>query len=39
MFRPAGPPPCTPQALNKWYTCGITATRAEVIAQVMAEVC
>ena len=37
MVRPAGQPPRTPQALNKWYTCGITATCAEVIAQVMAE--
>ena len=37
MLRPAGQPPRTPQALNKWYTCGITATCAEVIAQVMAE--
>ena len=39
MLRPAGQPPRTPQALNKWYTCGITATCAEVIAQVMAEAC
>ena len=37
MLRPAGQPPRTPQALNKWYTCGITATCAEVIARVMAE--
>ena len=37
MLRPAGQPPRTPQALNKWYTCGITATCAEVIAQVVAE--
>jgi len=37
MLRPPGQPPRTPQALNKWYTCGITATCADVIALVMAE--
>jgi hypothetical protein len=37
MGRPAGQPPLTPRAVNKWYTCGITATCAEVITGVMAE--
>ena len=37
MARPAGTPPRTPQAVNKWYTCGITATCAEVITLVFAE--
>jgi len=37
MARPPGQPPRTPQAVNKWYTCGITAACAEVIAQVFAE--
>jgi hypothetical protein len=37
MLRPPGQPPRTPRAVNKWYTCGITATCAEVIAMVMAE--
>jgi hypothetical protein len=37
MLRPPGTPPRTPQAVNKWYTCGITATCAEVITQVMDE--
>ena len=37
MLRPPGQPPRTPKALNKWYTCGITATCADVIALVMAE--
>jgi hypothetical protein len=37
MLRPAGQPPVTPRAVNKWYTCGITATCAEVITQVTAE--
>ena len=37
MLRPPGQPPRTPQAVNKWYTCGITAACAEVIAQVFAE--
>jgi hypothetical protein len=37
MLRPPGQPPVTPRAVNKWYTCGITATCADVIALVMAE--
>jgi len=37
MLRPAGQPPRTPRAVNKWYTCGITATCAEVITRVMEE--
>jgi hypothetical protein len=37
MARPAGTPPRTPLAVNKWYTCGIAATCAEVIALVFAE--
>jgi len=37
MGRPPGQPPRTPRAVNKWYTCGITASCAEVIAQVFAE--
>jgi hypothetical protein len=37
MLRPPGQQPRTPQAANKWYTCGITATCADVIALVMEE--
>jgi hypothetical protein len=37
MLRPAGQPPRTPRAVSKWYTCGITAGCAEVIALVFAE--
>jgi hypothetical protein len=37
MLGPAGQPPRTPRAVNKWYTCGITASCAEVITQVMEE--
>ena len=37
MRRPPGQPPRTPRAVNKWYTCGITAACAEVIARVFAE--
>ena len=37
MARPPGQPPRTPRAVNKWYTCGITAACAEVIAQVFEE--
>jgi hypothetical protein len=37
MLRPPGQPPRTPRAVNKWYTCGITAACADVIALVMAE--
>jgi hypothetical protein len=37
MLRPPATPPRTPQAVNKWYTCGITATCAEVITQVTGE--
>lgn len=37
MLRPPGTPPRTPAALNKWYTCGITAACAEVITLVFEE--
>jgi hypothetical protein len=37
MLRPPGQPPRTPRAVNKWYTCGITATCAEVITLVFGE--
>lgn len=37
MLRPAGTPPRTPRTVNKWYTCGITASCAEVITQVFGE--
>jgi len=37
MLRPPGQPPRTPRAVNKWYTCGITATCAEVITLVLEE--
>ena len=37
MGRQPGTPPRTPRAVNKWYTCGITATCAEVIARVFGE--
>lgn len=37
MARPPGQPPRAPRAVNKWYTCGITATCAEVIALVLEE--
>jgi hypothetical protein len=37
MLRPPGQPPRTPRAVNKWYTCGITAACAEVITQVFEE--
>ena len=37
MGRQPGTPPRTPRALNKWYTCGITAACAEVIARVFEE--
>lgn len=37
MLRPPGQPPRTPRAVNKWYTCGITASCAEVITLVFAE--
>ena len=37
MLRPPGTPPRTPRAVNKWYTCGITAACAEVIARIFEE--
>jgi hypothetical protein len=37
MLRPPGREPRTPLAVNKWYTCGITASCAEVIARVAEE--
>jgi hypothetical protein len=37
MLRPPGQQPRTPRAVNKWYTCGITAACADVITQVFAE--
>jgi hypothetical protein len=37
MLRPPGQPPLTPQAVNKWYTCGITAACAEVITLLFEE--
>jgi hypothetical protein len=37
MLRPPGQPPVTPRAVNKWYTCGITATCAQVITLVFEE--
>jgi hypothetical protein len=37
MGRQPGTPPRTPRAVNKWYTCGITAACAEVIARVFEE--
>jgi hypothetical protein len=38
MTRPAGEPARSPQAVNRWYTCGITASRAEVIASLFREI-
>jgi hypothetical protein len=37
MLRPAGEPARSPEAVNRWYTCGITASRAEVIASLVTE--
>lgn len=37
MLRPPGTPPRAPAAVNKWYTCGITAPCAEVVARVFEE--
>jgi hypothetical protein len=37
MLRLPGQPPRTPRAVNKWYTCGIAASCAEVIALVLQE--
>jgi hypothetical protein len=37
FLRPPGEPARHPLACNRWYTCGITASRAEVIALLFAE--
>jgi len=37
MLRPPGQPPRTPRAVNKWYTCGITAACAAVITLIFEE--
>lgn len=38
MRRPPGQPARHPRALNRWYTCGIVSSCAEVIAGVFAEI-
>ena len=38
MHRPHGEPARHPQALNRWYTCGIVSSCAAVIACVFAEI-
>jgi len=37
FLRPPGEPARHPLALSRWYTCGITASRADVIALLFAE--